>query len=102
MANLVKSIAGACKQSLASSKVKLAGLGIVAAGLMVQSVAAAEEDYSFINDTLQGLGHALLNVLPLAGDIMTAGGPVVVKGCVYFAICAVFLGGAYWIDKHMT
>lgn len=89
------------KRHVSTMKIAAVGAGIIASGLLVQGAVAATEDFSFINDTLQGLGQAVLGFLPLAGQIITAGGPVVIKGAVYFAICAVFLGIAFWIEKHV-
>jgi len=88
------------KAHVSTMKIAAAGAGVVGAGLMVQGAMAVTQDYSFINDTLQGLGTALLGFLPLAGQIMDAGGPVMVKGVVYFAIIAGFLGVAYWVERH--
>jgi hypothetical protein len=45
---------------------------------------------------LQGVGSAVLGVLPLVGDIVTAGGPVIIKTAVYGAICAPFIFIAVW------
>lgn len=101
MAKIVKSIAASCRDSLKMHSVKLAAVGMVAGSLLIGHAAAAAEDFSFINDTLSGLGAAVLNVLPMVGEIVTTGGPIVVKFFVYLGICAPFAYIGMWAFKKL-
>jgi hypothetical protein len=101
MAKIQKSIASSMRAALENQKVKLAGLAAIGTSLLVTGAAAAPEDFSFINDTLQGVGSAVLGVIPLFGSIVTAGGPVVIKTAVYMAICAPFIILAMWGWKKL-
>ncbi len=100
MTKVVMSIRNSCRNSLQTHKAKLVGLSIATVGL-VSKVSAETEDFSFINDTLQGLGTALLGVIPIFGDIVTAGGPVVIKTAVYICVAAPFVAVAVWLHKKI-
>ena len=89
------------RDSLKMHSVKLAAVGMVAGSLLIGHAAAATEDFSFINDTLQGIGSALLGIIPLVGNIVEAGGPVVVKTAVYVCVAAPFVAVAFWLHKHI-
>ena len=101
MAKIVSSIKAACHQVAENRKATLAGLGVIAGSLLIQGAAAAPEDYSFLNDTLQGVGTAIMGVLPLVGEIVTTGGPVVIKTAVYICIAAPFVAVAFWLHKKI-
>ena len=101
MAKIVKSIAASCRDSLKMHSVKLAAVGMVAGSLLIGHAAAAAEDFSFINDTLTGLGTAVLGVLPMIGEIVTTGGPVVVKAAVYGCVAAPFVYVFLKLTKHI-
>jgi hypothetical protein len=100
MAKIVSSIKAACSQVVGSRKGQIVGF-VLAGASLVSSVSAATEDFSFINDTLQGLGVALLGVIPIVGDIVTAGGPVVIKTAVYICVAAPFIAVAVWLHKKI-
>jgi len=89
------------RDSLKMHSVKLAAVGMVAGSLMIGHAAAATEDFSFINDTLQGLGVAVLGVIPLVGEIVTVGGPIIVKTAVYGCVAAPFIYVFLKLTKHL-
>jgi len=99
--NLVKSIAASCRDSLKMHSVKIAAVGMVAGSLLIGHAAAATEDFSFINDTLQGLGTAVLGLIPLIGSIVESGGPVIVKTAVYGCVCAPFVWVTLKLTRHL-
>lgn len=91
----------AFRDALKCHSVKLAGTAAIVGTALVGHAAAATEDFGFINDTLQGVGVAILGVLPMVGDIVTVGGPIVVKTAVYICIAAPFVALAYYLHKQI-
>lgn len=86
MAKIVQSIAAACKQALASHRVKIAGL---AATGMVAAASAAGETFNF--SILTDLTQALVALVPDVNSLVSAGGPLVINVCIVAAVCAPFI-----------